>query len=80
MQALSRTLRAHFDVRTLPAEPIYQVRTLPARADVCNATNTTFLGLEKVCIHSDHSGHCGTKGADSWNVVMHSAACTTAVT
>jgi hypothetical protein len=40
--------------------------------DACNASNTTFLSLANICIHSDHSGNCGTKGQDVWNVVMGS--------
>jgi hypothetical protein len=40
--------------------------------DTCH--NTTFLSLENICIHSDHSGHCGTKGQDALNVVLDTAA------
>ena len=43
-----------------------------AQNDACQVANTTFLSLEKICIHSDHSGNCGTPGADVWNVVMDS--------
>ena len=42
--------------------------------DTCATTNTTFLELENICIHSDHSGACGTKGQDTLNVVLGSAA------
>ena len=43
-----------------------------AKNDACR--NTTFLALENICIHSDHSGHCGTKGQDAFNVVLNSDA------
>ena len=39
----------------------------------CEATNTTLLSLEQICLHSDHAGHCGVVGKDVWNVVLGSA-------
>jgi hypothetical protein len=47
---------------------------LPRKNDTCLTKNTTFISLKGVCIHSDHSGFCGTKGSDTWNVVMDSEA------
>ena len=44
-----------------------------AAQDACATTNTSFLSLENVCIHSDHSGACGTSGADTMNVGLQSA-------
>jgi hypothetical protein len=41
-------------------------------AAACQVTNTTFITLENICIHSDHAGACGTPGQDTWNVVMNS--------
>jgi hypothetical protein len=41
--------------------------------DTCASTNTSFLLLDNVCIHSDHSGACGTAGADTMNVDLRSA-------
>ena len=38
----------------------------------CNSTNTTFLLLDKICIHSDHSGVCGTAGQDKLDVILRS--------
>jgi len=38
----------------------------------CKVSNTTFISLDNICIHSDHAGACGTPGADVWNVVMDS--------
>ena len=40
--------------------------------DACVAANTTFVALEGICIHSDHSGYCGVVGKDEWNVVLDS--------
>ena len=46
--------------------------TTATKDDSCR--NTTFMSLQSICIHSDHSGHCGTKGQDAWNVVLNSDA------
>ena len=42
-------------------------------APTCTSTNTTFLALTDVCIHSDHLGLCGTAGADTMNVGLKTA-------
>ena len=36
----------------------------------CASTNTTFLSLDNICIHSDHSGVCGTHGKDMMDVIL----------
>jgi hypothetical protein len=45
-----------------------------AANDTCSSINMTFVSLANICIHSDHSGHCGAVGADAWNVVVESDA------
>merc|ERR1711935_1113896 len=40
----------------------------------CASTNTTYLSLTNVCIHSDHTGLCGTIGGDSMNLGLKTAA------
>jgi len=41
--------------------------------NACTVTNTTFIALDNICIHSDHAGACGAPGADVWNVVLPSS-------
>ena len=60
---------------TLKAEdPQPAAAPSPPLREACARTNTTYLALKGVCIHSDHSGMCGQKGEDTRNAALDSGA------